>query len=58
MLAAVTDSLKAREQHSTALEPVEVYKTHEQAARLKEHESTIRIRTTIFVFTADCWQWR
>lgn len=51
-LAAVTDSLKAREQHSTALELAEVYKTHEQATKLKEHESTIRIRTTIFAFTA------
>lgn len=51
-LAVLTDSLKAREQHSTALELAEVYKTHEQATKLKEHESTIRIRTTIFAFTA------
>lgn len=34
------------------MELAEAYKTHEQATKLREHENTIRTRTTIFAFTA------
>lgn len=52
IMLALKDTLRNRERREDALELAEVYKTNEQAALLKEHESTIRIRTIIFSFTA------
>ena len=52
IMLALKDTLRNRERREDALELAEVYKTNEQAALLKEHESTIRIRTIIFAFTA------
>lgn len=52
IMLTLKDTLRNRERREDALELAEVYKTNEQAALLKEHESTIRIRTIIFAFTA------
>lgn len=46
-LAILTDSLKAREQKSAALELATVYEIHEKEAQLKEQKDRIKIRTIL-----------
>ncbi len=48
-LATITDSLKAREQRSAALELAEAYHTHEQSMLLKEQAAEIRLHKIVIV---------
>lgn len=48
-LATITDSLKAREQQSAALELAETYRTHEQSMLLKEQSAEIRLHKVVIV---------
>ncbi len=48
-LAILTDSLKAREQKSSAIELATVYETHEREAELHEQTEQVRMRNVILL---------
>lgn len=48
-MLALIDSIRENERHDDALELAEIYKTNEQAVRIKEQENTLRIRSVIIV---------
>lgn len=48
-LAILTDSLKAREQKSAAIELATVYETHEKEAKLQEQTTHIKVRNILLV---------
>ena len=48
-LAVLTDSLKAREQHSSAMELATVYETHEREAELLEEKERVERRTIMLL---------
>lgn len=50
-LAVLTDSLKAREQQSSAMELATVYETHEREAELQEEKERVE-RRTVMLFTS------
>lgn len=50
-LAVLTDSLKAREQQSSAMELATVYETHEREAELQEEKEQVE-RRTVMLFTS------
>lgn len=48
-LAILTDSLKAREQQSSAIELATIYETHEKEAALQEQTERVKRRTTLLL---------
>ena len=48
-LAILTDSLKAREQQSSAIELATVYETHEREAELHEQTERVKIRNVMLL---------
>lgn len=50
-LAILTDSLKAREQKSSAIELATVYETHEREAELHEQTERVKMRNVLLFFS-------
>lgn len=48
-LAILTDSLKTREQHSSAMELATVYETHEKEAKLQEQTERVKRRNVLLL---------
>ena len=51
-MAILTDSLKAREQRSSAIELATIYETHEQKAKLEEQNKRIERRNVMLISAA------